>query len=206
MTPTRSTDCEGFYRRDFLKLGTASLLGLSLVDLLRLEAHGEAKSKGKATSVIMLWLGGGPATIDMWDLKPEAPDSIRGEFKSIPTSANGVAICELLPKLAKLMNKCALVRSLHHNIPEHGVGTLYMTTGNRPSPALEYPSLGSLASRLLSATAGVPSCVTFSGFRPTGPGYLGSAYSAFEVEGNPQQGKLRAQGVSLPDGFSTADL
>ena len=205
MPSTFRTDCEGFHRRDFLKLGTGGLLGLGLADLLRLEARAE-KVKHKATSVIMVWLAGAPSTIDMWDLKPDAPEGIRGEFKTIATSAKGVAICELLPKVAKVMDSCALVRSLHHNIPEHGVGTIYMTTGNKPSPALEYPALGSLASRLLPAPTGVPSYVTFSGFRSTGPGYLGSAYSAFEVEGNPQQGKLRVQGISLPDGFSTTDL
>jgi hypothetical protein len=205
MSSTFRFDCEGFHRRDFLKLGTGGLLGLGLADLLRLEARAD-KAKRKATSVIMVWLAGAPSTIDMWDLKPDAPEGIRGEFKTIPTSASGVAICELLPKVAKVIDRCTLVRSLHHNIPEHSVGTIYMTTGNRPSPALEYPALGSLASRLLPAPAGVPSYVTFSGFRSTGPGYLGSAYSAFEVEGNPQQGKLRVQGISLPDGFSATDL
>jgi len=202
---TFRTDCEGFHRRDFLRLGTAGVFGLGLADLLRLEARAD-KVKRTATSVIMVWLAGAPATIDMWDLKPDAPEGIRGEFKTIATSADGVRISEQLPRVAKIVDRTTLVRSLHHNIPEHGVGTLYMTTGNRPSPALEYPALGSLASRLLPAPAGVPSYVTFSGFRSTGPGYLGSAYSAFEVEGNPQQGKLRVQGVSLPDNFTPADL
>src|SRR5438309_9820390 len=128
-------DCEGFHRRDFLQLGTAGLLGIGLADLLRLEAFSADRAKRKANSVIMVWFAGGPATIDMWDLKPNAPEGIRGEFKPIATSAKDVSICELFPKLAKLMDRCALVRSLHHNIPEHGVGTLYMTTGNRPSPA-----------------------------------------------------------------------
>jgi hypothetical protein len=205
MRLTFRSDCEGFHRRDFLKLGTAGLFGLGLADLLRLEARAD-KAKRKATSVIMVWLAGAPSTIDMWDLKPDAPEGIRGEFKTIATAAGGVRISDQLPKVAKIVDRATLVRSLHHNIPEHGVGTLYMTTGNRPSPALEYPALGSLASRLLPAPAGVPSYVTFSGFRSTGPGYLGSAYSAFEVEGNPQQGKLRVQGVSLPDNFTTTDL
>jgi uncharacterized protein (DUF1501 family) len=199
------TDCEGFHRRDFLRLGTAGLLGLGLADWLRLEAHAD-RAKRKATSVIMVWLAGGPATIDMWDLKPQAPEGIRGEFKPIATSIPGVVLSEPLPKMAKVLNRCALVRSLHHNIPEHGVGTLYMTTGNRPSPALEYPALGSLAARLLPAPAGVPANVTFSGFRPPGPGYLGSAFNAFEVEGNAGRGKLRVQGVSLPENFTASDL
>jgi hypothetical protein len=193
------TDCERFHRRDFLKLGSAGLLGLGLADLLRLEGQAAAGRK-KANSVIMLWLAGGPATIDLWDLKPAAPDNIRGEFKPVPTSADGVAICELMPKTAKEMHHAALVRSLHHNIPEHGVGTLYVTTGNRPSPALDYPHLGALASKLLPAPAGVPPYVAFS--RTTGAGYLGAAYNAFEVEG----GKLRMPGVALPSDFSLDEL
>jgi uncharacterized protein DUF1501 len=103
-----------------------------------------------------------------------------------------------------VMHHCSLVRSLHHNIPEHGVGTRYMTTGNRPSAALEYPGLGSLASRLLPAPAGVPSYVAFQ--RTTGPGYLGTAYAAFEVEGGPGRGRLRVPGVSLPADFSLDEL
>jgi hypothetical protein len=200
------TDCEGFHRRDFLKLGTTGLLGLGLADVLRLEARGAARKGKKASSVIMVWLAGGPATIDMWDLKPDAPEGIRGEFKPIPTCVPGISICEHLPKSAKVMDKCVLVRSLHHNIPEHGIGTLYMTTGNRPTPALDYPALGCLASKLLSAPAGIPSYVAFSNVRTAGPGYLGTAYSAFEVEGKPDRSPMRVQGVSLPAGFSLEDL
>src|SRR4051812_19698307 len=95
-------DCEGFYRRDFLKIGSAGLLGVGLADLLRLEARAEkdsaTTSKGKAKSVIMVWLAGGPATIDMWDLKPKAPTEIRGEFKPIATSVPGIEISEHLSK------------------------------------------------------------------------------------------------------------
>src|SRR5882672_3946042 len=143
VTPSR-TDCERFCRRDFLKVGTAGLLGLTLADVLRAEARRTASRKGKADSVILLWLGGGPATIDMWDLKPDAPENIRGDFKPIRTAAAGIRICEYLPKTAAVMGRCALVRSLSHGITAHGPGTVYMATGHAPSPALEYPSLGSL--------------------------------------------------------------
>src|SRR5262249_1187254 len=141
------TDCEGFHRRDVLKIGAAGLLGLSLPDLLRLEAL--AADKGttthrKANAVIQVWLGGGPATIDMWDLKPEAPEGIRGSFQPIDTKASGVKISEHLPKMAGVMDKAAIVRSLAHTIPAHGPATVFMTTGNKPTPAVQYPSLGSL--------------------------------------------------------------
>src|SRR5262245_37945121 len=102
MTNWFRTDCEGFHRRDFLKIGSAGLLGLSLTELLRLEAKGAPaeKSGRKAKNVIMVWLAGGPATIDMWDLRPDAPEGIRGEFKEIDTKVEGIRICEHLPKMA----------------------------------------------------------------------------------------------------------
>src|SRR3954462_7254158 len=127
------TDCEGFHRRDFIKLGSAGLLGLTLPDLLRLEAAGKDKPKGKtaskAKSVILVWLAGGPASIDMWDLKPDAPETIRGEFKPTETSVKGLKISEHLSKTAKVMHHCTLIRSIAHSVPAHEVGTIWMTTG-----------------------------------------------------------------------------
>ncbi len=196
-------------RRDFLKVGTAGLLGLGLADLLCLRARAarEGRPRGKADAVVMLWLAGGPSTIDMWDLKPGAAESIRGEFRPVRTSAPGVQISEHLPRLAKVMDKAALVRSLHHSIAEHGPGTTYVTTGNLPAPALSYPSLGSLAARTLAPRRGVPAYVHFRGSgAPGGAGYLGPAYGPFEVEGDPARGTLRVEGVSLPDGFTHAEL
>src|SRR5262249_8270473 len=157
------TDCEGFYRRDFLKIGAAGLFGLSLPQLLQLEARaqqgqGNAPARGRnarATSVIMVWLAGGPATIDMWDVKPNAPEGIRGEFQEVNTNVEGIRISEHLPRMAQVMDKCTVVRSLHHTIPAHGPATVFMTTGNRPTPALQYPAIGSLATRLLPAAQGV---------------------------------------------------
>src|SRR5271167_1162296 len=109
-----TTDCEGFHRRDFLKIGAAGLFGLSLPQLLRLESQARAADsegglKRRADAVIMIWLAGGPATIDMWDLKPDAPAEIRGEFKPIATNVDGIQICEYLPKVAKVCDKATLV-------------------------------------------------------------------------------------------------
>lgn len=213
--PRFSMDCEGFHRRDFLRVGTAAgLFGLGLPELLRLEARAAAQAGGtlrrKAESVIMLWLGGGPATIDMWDLKPNAPEGIRGSFKPIPTKANGVQISEQLPKVASVADKLTIVRSIHHTIPSHGPATVFMTTGNKPTPALQYPSLGSLAMKLLPAEKGVPSYVSFGEIRGGvggSSGYLGTAYNPFIVEGagggkGGGNGNLRVRGVQLPAGFS----
>jgi Protein of unknown function (DUF1501) len=225
-------DCEGFHRRDFLTAGAAGLLGLTLPEILRAEAGGHSASEGDpdvrsrserrqsagdtasarkpASGVIQIWLSGGPATIDMWDLKPEAPEGIRGEFRPIETAVSGVLITEHMPRLAAVMNHCALVRSLGHTITAHGPGTTYMATGNRPSAALEYPSLGSLAARVLAPRRGVPPYVTFAAHREgaagVGAGYLGQAYGPFEVEGEPVRNSLQTYGVSLPTGFSPGDL
>jgi hypothetical protein len=216
-------DCEGFSRRDFIKVGSAGLLGLTLPQLLKFESQARAEPAAQprtrqATSVIMVWLAGGPATIDMWDLRPNAPENIRGEFREIPTTADGVRICEHLPLMARVMDRCTVVRSLAHTIPSHGPATVFMTTGNRPTPALNYPSLGSLVTRLMPAAAGVPPYVTFSELRngtAGQSGYLGTAYNPFVVEGAPQQraransptaSSLRVRGITLPTGFTLEQL
>jgi hypothetical protein len=211
------TDCEGFYRRDFLKIGAAGLFGLSLPDLLRLQARsaetGSPSGKGgRANGVILIWLGGGPSHLDTWDLKPNAPEGIRGDFKPIATKAEGVQISEHLPKMAQVADKATIVRSLYHTIPSHGPATVFMTTGNKPTPALQYPSLGSLVAKLVPAERAVPPYVSFSDIRgglAGQAGYLGTAYNPFGVEGG-GGGKggsgLKVRGVSLPTGFTLDEL
>ena len=216
---TRFTDCEGFHRRDFLKFGAgAGLLGLTLPQLLRLEAQAAKTGDGKrkANAVIMLWLAGGPATIDMWDLKPEAPEGIRGSFKPIPTNVHGIQISEHLPQTAQIMDKATIVRSLAHTIPSHGPATVFMTTGNKPTPALQYPSLGSLVQKLMPIDKGVPPYVSFSDLRNGSAGtagYLGTAYNPFIVEGAARRRQGRhgrercsVRGIQLPTGISLEEL
>lgn len=219
MRPDTHRNCEGVVRRDFLKIGSAGLLGLTLPDLLRLETRAagspSAATSAKAKSVIVLWLAGGPATIDMWDNKPDAPEGIRGEFKSIDCKAPGMRIAEHLPKMAAIGDKVALVRSLHHTIPSHGPATVFMTTGNKPSAAIQYPAMGSLASKLLSVDKGIPPYVSFSEIRGGNAGlggFLGTGYNPFTVEGMGGGGKgkgdaeARVRGISLPTGFTQDDL
>jgi hypothetical protein len=213
-----TTDCEGYSRRDFIRLGSAGIAGLSLPQVLQLESKAKASKSddalvAKAKSVIMLWLSGGPATIDMWDNKTEAPEGIRGEFKNIKTTAPGMEISEHLPKTAAVGDKLTIVRSLAHTIPSHGPATVFMTTGNKPIASIQYPSMGSLASKLLSVDKGVPPYVSFSELRSGGAGgagFLGTGYNPFMVEGGGGGGKgamnLRVRGISLPNEFSLEDL
>jgi hypothetical protein len=209
------TDCEGFHRRDFLKIGAGGLFGLTLPQLLGLEARAERSGRPrKANAAILLWLAGGPATIDMWDLKPDAPEGIRGEFKPSATSAKGVQISEHLPLTAKVADRMTIVRSLAHTIPSHGPATVFMTTGNKPTPALQYPALGSLVTRLMPPEQGVPPYVAFNEIRGGSAGtagYLGTAYNPFIVEGagggkNAAAGNLRVRGIQLPTGFTLEEL
>ena len=218
MSSRSTTDCEGFHRRDFIKIGAAGLFGLTLPQLLRLESQANASEaaggpKRRADAVIMLWLGGGPATIDMWDLKPNAPTEIRGEFKPITTNVPGLQICEHLPKTAKVCDQLTIVRSLNHSIPAHGPATVFMQTGNKPTPALQYPVLGSLTTRLMSQEKGVPPFVSFGESRNgSAAGYLGTAYNPFVIEGDGGKGgkggkaTFRVRGIQLPTGFTLDEL
>ncbi|QDV41142.1 hypothetical protein Enr13x_09800 [Stieleria neptunia] len=179
-------------RRSALCIGPAALVGLNLSPAILALA---ATSTGKAKNVIMVWLDGGPSTIDMWDLKPEAPDHIRGEFKPISTRASGIQICEHFPELAKIMDRCLLIRSVTHNIPAHGPGAQYLLTGQLPSAAVDYPSVGSLvSSQLADASVSIPPYVTFAAPPAAGAGYLGSAWNPFDLD--PDAREL-PRGVSL---------
>ena len=223
MSTLPRTDCEGFHRRDFLSVGSAGLLGLTLPGFLAAEARAADKkddslSKRKAQSVILVWLAGGPATIDMWDNKPEAPEGIRGEFKSIDTNVAGIRFAETLPKMAKVADKISVVRSLYHTIPSHGPASVFMTTGNKPTAALQYPAMGSVAAKLLQTELGVPPYVTFGDLRNGSAGlagYLGTGFNPFVIEGGGAGGKgggggggggFRVRGISLDGKFTLDEL
>jgi hypothetical protein len=215
MSATRRTDCEGFHRRDVLTIGSAGILGLTLPGLLASEAKARDSEgkKPKAKSVILLWLAGGPATIDMWDNKPDAPEGIRGEFKSIDTNVTGVQVAETFPKVAQVADKLTIVRSLYHTIPSHGPAAVFMTTGNKPTAALQYPALGSVAAKTLKTDVGVPPYVNFGDVRngQVGQaGYLGTGYNPFIIEGSAPAGKggggFSVRGLTLKGTFTLEDL
>src|SRR5207237_7742204 len=148
--------CDGFSRREFLRVGGAGMLGISLADILRLQAHAETagadfKHKngwGNAKSVIFVFLQGGPSHIDIWDPKPDAPSNVRGEFKPIKTNVPGIHLSEVMPLLAKQMDKATLIRSLSYTpagLFNHTAAIYQMMTGYTPdrvSPSgqLEPPS------------------------------------------------------------------
>jgi hypothetical protein len=215
--------CDGVSRRDVLTIGSAGFLGLTLPGILASEAKAANKKElgsgqPKAKSVILLWLAGGPATIDMWDNKPDAPEGIRGEFKSIDTAAKGVQVAETFSKFAAVADKATIVRSLYHTIPSHSPATVFMTTGNKPTAALQYPSMGSVAARMLKTEVGVPPYVTFGDMRNGTAGlagYLGTGYNPFVIEGSAPAGSKESgkggggfsvRGLTLKGTFTLEDL
>ena len=118
----KAYNCDGVNRRDFLRVG--GIAGLSLPSLLQLEAQAKTK-KARAKSVILVYLGGGLTHHDTFDMKPDAPEEVRGKYKSIDTVVPGLRIGELLPNMAKVMDKVALVRSGAHNNDHHETATNY---------------------------------------------------------------------------------
>lgn len=187
--------CDGVSRRDFLHLGVVSMLGLNLADLFRLQAQSaDAAPVTRAAgqnSCILIWLDGGPSHLDTFDLKPDAPAEVRSVFRPISTSVPGLQICEHLPRTAEIMRDVALIRSLTHELGNHDTGTRFMLTGRRPTPALEYPSLGSLVAQQSGFSASIPPYVAIPNDSVGGnsnaakSGFLSGACAAFNVGPNP---------------------
>jgi hypothetical protein len=174
-------------RRHFLKhmAGLAALASPAAAFVQGLRAQAPAlKKEGK--SLIILWMGGGPSHMDLWDLKPGAPTG--GDFKPKPTAAKGIDISEILPTVAKQFKHLSIVRSLQSNEGSHDRGTTLMNTGRMPSPVVQFPHAGAVASSLLtSKDLALPGFIGIGGTaQRIGAGFLGMAYSPFTVQ-NPGQ-------------------
>ena len=208
--------CEGVSRRDFLRVGSLGLFGVSLAKVLSLQtvqastsALAGMKGFGSAKSVIILFLQGGPSHIDIWDPKPDAPSNIRGEFKAIKTKVPGIWLSETMPKLAGQVDKCTLIRSMSYTpkgLFNHTAAIYQMLTGfppdrvspsgqlEPPSPA-DFPTAGSHVSKLLPPTEPVLPFVELP--RPLqesqvigkggSAGFLGKAYDPYRLYQDPNQ-------------------
>jgi hypothetical protein len=185
-------DCEGTSRRDFLRVGALGLTGLSLSGLLRLRGAAAAAGQSvKDTSVVWLWLGGGPTHIETFDPKMEAPVEYRSTVGAAKTCLPGVQIGGLFPEMAKRADRMAFVRSFAHGNSGHGGGTHFVMTGSDHPPADSgappiKPSFGSIAARVRGANnprTGIPTYVRLAGLYGDGPHWLGPAYAPFDVGG-----------------------
>jgi len=199
-------------RRRLLWCGSFGLAGLSLPNLLR--AAAKSPLRGPAKSCILFFLEGGPAHQDLWDMKPEAPAEVRGEFKPIATSVPGLQVCEHLPLLARQMHHVALVRSVHHAVVDHNAGAYYALTGRSPvkpgglilgDEPENFPPFGSVASALrpvdkvVPAFVHVPDIMSNNGRDLPGQrgGFLGAAFDPL-VAGDPSVPGYRAPELELP--------
>lgn len=151
---------------------------------------------------ILIFLSGGPAHQDTFDLKPAAPTEFRGEFQPIATKTSGLAICEHLPRIASITDKLAIVRAVSHNLPDHGLGSRYVLTGNRPTPVIDYPSLGSVISKEQIGRDDLPRYVAIDRDNE-GPGYLGAQFGALETGEHPRVGRpFSVRGITLEEGVT----
>ena len=203
-------------RRQFLRAGALAGIGLSLPQLLAAKASGVAS---RADSCIVIFLNGGPSHLDMWDMKPDALAEIRSPFASIPTTVPGVHFCEYLPRLAKQMHRCTLVRSMNHSVNNSHAAAVYAALtghdrgeqGGGAKPG-DHPNIGSVLAKLRPAVpaafpyVALPYKTKEGAGGPLQPGFLGGMIGAnhdpFWVLDDANSAEFRVRNLSLPEGVS----
>src|SRR5437867_917038 len=217
----RPPACKGFFeaapmgRREFLRAGSIGLFGLGLPQLLAARSATAPKAlRGRARACIFLFMWGGPAQQDTWDPKPSAPPEYRGEFKTIPTRLPGVRVCEHLPRLAWMMDRLALIRSMTHGEVDHTVATHFPLTGHaipRRGAALaeDWPTYGAVLSRLGRGKGPLPSFVSMMPKVPNGAprfveqshgqgaGLLGAVFDPLRIDADASKPDYRVGEFSL---------
>lgn len=207
--------CDGLTRRDFLRAGalSAGALSLSLPDLMAADQAG----KSKDINCILLFLVGAPSHLDTWDLKPDAPDTVRGPFKPAKTNVPGIEISEHFPLMGKVADRYALVRSVHHKAaPIHETGHQMMQTGYLSRGGQDYPHFGAVVSHVMGRRpGGLPPFVVLPG--PIGntgvsvshgqsSGYLGAKHEPFFLRGDAAADGFRIADLETPSGLDPARL
>jgi len=221
----RSFACGGFCapgisRRHLLRLGGLGLLGLSLPGLLRAAGRSPGR-KARARSVVFLHQWGGPSHHDTFDMKPNAPDAIRGEYRPAATRVPGLQVCEHLPRVARIADKLCLVRTLHHTMKNHNSAGYYSLTGHAPPTDDQrlrdtrdlFPAYGSVVDRLAPARKGLPTFVAFPHVIRDGsvtPGqhasFLGKGHDPLLITQDPAAPEFRLPELSLPANLSPERL
>jgi hypothetical protein len=209
--PHPAVRCPGpVSRRHFLKIGALTLAGVGLRGLLPLRLEAAQTGADPDTSVILIWLPGGPPHMETYDMKPDAPEEYRGEFRPIRTNVPGIDVCELLPLHARVADRFTLIRSIAHTFSDHGGGHKRFLTGRDPLSPVgfvnDYPMVGSMVARVRQGReAGIPNYI--AGAEPGrsqidvysfGSAYLGPSTHPFVVTGDPSSPKFEVKNVSLP--------
>lgn len=201
-------------RRECLRAGVLGATGLAMGDLFRRrQAAASQGAKSSDTAVIFVWLPGGPPHLDMYDMKPEAPSEIRGEFRPIGTNVPGMEVCELLPLHARVADKFTIVRSIAHTFADHGGGHKRFMTGREPKSPVGFendaPAVGSIVAKTLEGrNVGLPnySCIVEAGRDQVdtfsqGAAYLGPSCTPFMIPGDPSAADFR-----VPNAAATAEV
>src|SRR5262245_28367581 len=202
--------CNGISRRGVLRLG--SLAGLSLAEAFRLQhaaAAGPAAGAKKDINCIFIFMVGGMPHQDLWDLKPEAPAEIRGDFSPISTAVPGLQVSDCLPGVARVTDKLAILRGMTHTDSDHGRGYHIMMTGvqatgaadfNRSKDNNQHPSLGSMVARVGGARSSLPPYISLPNFIDSGgPSFLGPSYAPFVIESDPASPEFSVRDIALPE-------
>ena len=197
---SRSRLCNGFSRRDFLRVGALAPLGLSLAGVLSAEKAGAATAKARAKSVILVYLGGGISHHDTFDPKPDAVEEIRGKYKAIGTSVGGLQVTELIPRIAQVMDKVALVRSGTHENDHHETATNWVLSGRLGSAFGDHPAIGAVVAHETGFSGLVPPYVAV----PKNPSFtwelgrsvwLGGRCESFKC-GDPNDGNFKVRDLA----------
>ncbi|HEY7428390.1 MAG TPA: DUF1501 domain-containing protein [Gemmataceae bacterium] len=192
--------CDGVSRRDFLRVGALGGLSLTLPGLLRSQAQARTKRGARARSVILVYLGGGLSHHDSFDPKPDAPAEVRGKYKLIDTCVPGLRVTEMLPRMAKVMNRLTLVHSGAHNNDHHETATNWVLCGRFGSAFGDYPAMGAVVAHELGFSGKLPPYVAI----PRNPSFtwelgksafLGGRYESFKT-GDPNAADFKVQDVS----------
>jgi uncharacterized protein (DUF1501 family) len=206
------TRCSGpVSRRSFLTAGTLGVAGLSLADVMRLRAAEGKANAAPDTSVIFVWLAGGPPHLDMYDMKPDAPEEYRGPFRPIKTNVPGLDVCEHMPLHARCADKYTVIRSIAHTFNDHGGGSKRVMTGRIPNTPTETvndsPAVCTIVAKVREQLKlGLPNCVSLvDGGRAgvdtyaQGAAYLGRGYAPFIVDGDPSSAKFQVKNIGVSE-------
>jgi hypothetical protein len=230
----RDIEARPINRRQLLCAGGLGFLGLNLADLLQAEALGSRRRVADTTasspgprnpikSCILMFYYGGPSHHDTWDMKPQAPPEVRGQFKPIATSVPGLSVCEHLPRSAAIMDRLAVIRSGHHTMRNHNAAAVEALCGRTPlrgdlellanDPTTDFPCYGSAVSYFSRSASPVPAFVAlphvmYNVVKLPGQtaGFLGPAYEPLQVTRDPNRADFQVSEIALPSGVSLAEL
>lgn len=207
--------CDGMDRRELIRVGGLSALGLGMANFMGLR-NAQASAIGthatpQAKSCILIWLDGGPSHLESFDPKPDAAQEVRGPLNTIATALPGIRLNECLTETAKRLNDVAIIRSMTSPLGEHNFGTHYMQTGFKPTPALEYPSFHAVGASVYDRISNLPPNIAIPSFRVgggrfSGNGFLDGANAPFSVGSDPSKKGFQVQDLDLYRGVTLQRL